>query len=134
MSLAKQIERLMPNGIPRYVRCYDQPDTGDRFTVVFTGNFKTTIDGKGKSYPYLAMSSMPFHPQGIGQHGEGKNGVIDRPKSAHLGKKINFTDLPTDCQTLVIQDYKELWDLKGEECKPDKSTPSDSGTAPITAT
>ena len=97
-------ERLMPGGIPRYVRCYDNHgETIDRYTVVFT---------KRKSpYPYLGMSDNPYHPQGIGMHGEEKDFIIDRPNYGHLGKKISFMDLPFACRLAVILDYKGLWGL-----------------------
>lgn len=91
---------LMPNGIPRYVRCYDNGgETFDRYTVVFS---------RAKGRNYLAMSANPFHPQGFGNHGEG---VIDRPSYGHLGKKIPFTALPPDCKRAVLSDYRELWGL-----------------------
>jgi hypothetical protein len=99
-------ERLMPNGIPRYVRCYDNGgESFDRYTVVYTGNYKKS------SFEYVGMSANPFHPQGFGQHGESELQPIDRPSYGHLGKKIKFTDLPEDCQKLVLRDYKENWDL-----------------------
>lgn len=31
----------------------------------------------------------------------------------HLGRRIPFAELPEDCRKLVMQDYLELWDLKG---------------------
>jgi len=98
-------ERLMPNGIPRWIRCYDMGEDycWDRYTVVYT-----SVNGY---YPYVGMGSNPFHPQGFGQHGEGPLGPIDRPKYSHLGKKIGFKSLPIDCQKLVIEDYKEIWNL-----------------------
>lgn len=99
-------QRFLPNGIPRYVRCYDDPTSGDRFTVVFTGRYQGR-DG----CDYLGMNSYPFHPQGIGQHGWSRD-VIDYPTYGHLGKKIKFTDLPKDCQQCVLQSYKEIWRIK----------------------
>jgi len=29
----------------------------------------------------------------------------------HLGKRIPFSELPPDCQRLVMQDYREIWNL-----------------------
>lgn len=53
------------------------------------------------------MSSMPFHPQGFGQHGE-----IEDPRGGkHLGKRIKFAELPEDCQKLVVSDYKDIWSI-----------------------
>ena len=100
--------RLLPNGIPRYIRCYDSGENGsfDRYTVCYTGNYR----GKTDWFQYVGMSTYPFHPQGFGQHGESET-QIDRPTYGHLGKKIKFEDLPQDCQKLVLQDYKEIWKL-----------------------
>ena len=100
--------QLMPEGIPRYIRCYDNSGASiDRYTVVFTGHYRQKTGGV---FWYLAMNAKPFHPQGFGQHGE-NNVPIDRPTYAHLGKKIKFQDLPEDCQALVRQTYIYLWDI-----------------------
>ena len=60
---------------------------------------------------YVGMSAHPFHPQGVGQHGEGaeyRPTCIKRNKDlwSYLGKMIEFEDLPTDCQELVLQDLE----------------------------
>jgi len=113
----KKIDRknaLVPNGIPRYVRCYDNGGTSaDRYTVVFTGRYTHKTNG---GFWYLGMSTNPFHPQGIGQHGD-SNSPIDTPSYKHLGKKIKFTDLTAECQKLVLQDYLYLWDFTDENGK-----------------
>jgi hypothetical protein len=75
----------MPNGNPKYIRCYDnQGETADRYTVVYIG---------------------------IDDHVESDT-QIDYPYYSHLGKKIKFEDLPEDYKTLVVRDYVYLWDLK----------------------
>jgi len=111
----QRIKTFMPNGIPKNVRCYDNGgETADRYTVVFTGNYRR----KG-NFQYVGMNAAPFHPQGIGQHGESPR-QIDTNKSGfapamgrkcHLGRRIPFADLPADCKLLVIQDYRSLWNL-----------------------
>ena len=107
ISKNRRREQLMPNGIPKRIRCYDNGGkTYDRYTVVYTGNYR----GR-KGCDYVGMSGHPFHPQGFGQHGWDLN-VIDRPTYSHLGKKIEFEDLPEDCKRLVIDDYKEIWGIK----------------------
>jgi len=109
-------ESLLPENKPKNVRCYDNGgESFDRFTVVFTGNYKGR-DG----CDYVGMSEFPFHPQGFGQHGYAEN-IIDTNKSGfapaigrknHLGKRIAFSELPEDCQKLVLSDYKAMWDLE----------------------
>ena len=92
---------------PRWIRCYDNGgESFDRYTVVFT---------RGK-YCYLGMSAHPSHPQGFGQHGEWPQGspAIDRLGGySHLGRKINFSELPEDCQKLVKDTYATLWGTPG---------------------
>lgn len=113
MKNEERVSRLMPNGIPKYVRIYKRDSD---ITVVYTGRYR----GKGGWFQYLGMNEMPFHPQyGICQHGESQT-QIDINKSGfapaigrknHLGVRIKFQDLNADCQKIVIQDYKEIWGL-----------------------
>lgn len=104
-------ETFLPGGVPKYVRCYDNGGkTADRYTVVFTGRYRKTPRDE---FLYLGMNAHPFHPQGIGQHGSSRE-QIDRPSYGHLGKKIKFTDLPEDCQKAVLNDYRDIWNLKKE--------------------
>jgi len=103
-------ERLLPGGVPRYIRVYDNGGkTCDRYTVVYTGRYQGYAPGS-KYFLVAGMSGAPFHPQGFFQHSE-CSGIPDRPKYAHLGKKIKFQDLPADCQKAVLQDYTHLWDI-----------------------
>lgn len=107
--MSKREERLLPDGVPRYVRCYDNGgESADRYTVVYTGRYDCARNG----YQYVGMSENPYHPQGFGQHGESTDGPIDRPSYGHLGKRIQFMDLPEDCRKLVLSDYRELWKLE----------------------
>lgn len=112
-------ERLLPGGKPRYVRCYDYGDeAADRYTVVFTGCWPGKTRGY---YPYLAMSAAPFHPQGFCQHGESTIRPVDRSaagwppsigRRCHLGIRIKFSDMPEDCRTYALRDYKYYWGLE----------------------
>lgn len=112
---ANRIKSLLPNGVPKCVRCYDNGGTtADRYTVVYTGRYR----GKGH-FQYVGMSALPFHPQGVGMHGEHWQ-QIDTNKSGfapamgrknHLGKRIPFVELPKDCQRLVLSDYRNIWGL-----------------------
>jgi len=118
MGLTTRRARLMPNGEPRYVHCYDNNGkTADRYTVVFTGRYRHKTGG---SFLHVGMSANPFHPQGVGMHGESDR-QIDYPRYAHLGRRVRFDALPPACQRLILQTYRELWDIpadtqpKGEE-------------------
>jgi len=102
-------DRLLPNGKPRYIRCYDDGGASiDRYTVCFTGHYRQNTGGE---FWNLGMNAYPFHPQGFGQHCNSEK-RIDYPSYVHLGKKIKFDDLPEDCKKLVLQDYVYLWDIK----------------------
>lgn len=124
INTKKRRESLLPGGVPRYVRCYDNGGTDkpggtlDRYTVVFSGRHASArID---HVFPYLGMNSRPF--DGIGYHGETRDKPCDvdrwgfppaMGRTGKLGKRIPFADLPEDCRKLVMQDYLELWDLEG---------------------
>jgi len=100
-------ESLLPKGSPKYVRCYDnQGETFDRYTIVFTGNYK----GRNGLCEYLGSSANPFSPQGFGQHGECRD-IIDKPSYKRLGKKVKFEDLPVDVKKFVLDNYNEMWEL-----------------------
>lgn len=114
-----RLNRLLPNGVPRWVRCYDNGgETADRYTVVFTGVYR---NGKPKQFVYLGMSANPCLPQGFGQHGEALY-PVDSPggrrppaigRRCHLGVRVRFEDLPAPCRRLVLKDYGNLWELEG---------------------
>jgi hypothetical protein len=66
--------------------------TADRYTVVYLENCL----GK-ELYECRGMSEHPTHPQGYGQLGSATPG-------RHLGKFIEFDELPKECQMVVIHD------------------------------
>jgi len=115
--------RLLPGGIPRWLRIYDNGgETFDRFTVCFTGKAGTirTPHNRRASCQYRGMSTHPFDPQGFGQWGEtwdrhcdvNKHGFAPAMgRKCHLGKSIAFADLPEDCRKLVLSDYRDLWGI-----------------------
>jgi hypothetical protein len=121
-----RVKHLMRGGVPRWIRCYNNGGTDaggsmDQYTVCFTGRAAVThTPGYASEYPYVAMNAAPFHPQGFGQHGSSKGKHCDTNKWGfapmvgkrnHLGLRIRFQDLPEDCRKLVVQDYKEIWNL-----------------------
>jgi len=135
-KLKQRRDRLMPNGVPKHVRCYDNggdPDkggSGDRYTVCYVGRAATMrCEGLPDHYPFVAMSGAPFSPQGIGLHDSNPFQPIDtiRPgkhgwhwppavgRRCHLGKRIRFEDLPEDCRRLVRDDYEEVWRLRASD-------------------
>lgn len=113
----QRIEKLLPNGKPRWIRVYDNAglpgETCDRYTVIFTGHYTQKTGGYHWS---VGMSGAPFHPQGVCMHSEDEF-QLDCPwppavgRKNHLGKRILFDDLPPDCQRVVLSDYSVLWDL-----------------------
>ena len=109
--------------VPRYVRCYDEGQSGDRYTVVFTGRAATEVSSAERWYPYRGMSAHPCDPQGVGQWGSVPNHAADIlhekgeqsrwppavGRKCHLGTRIRFQDLPIDSRKLVLSDYREIW-------------------------
>ena len=91
--------------------------TADRYTVVFTGRFK----GRDGRAHYVGMSCHPFHPQGVGMHGEAELNfdaprgfppkIGDKASWGDITRRIPFRLLPADCQKLVIRDYVEIWNI-----------------------
>lgn len=100
--------RLMPNGIPRKVRCYDNGGkTQDPYTIVFTGNFV----GRDRQCYYYGCSGDPCHPLGTGML-DIHNRIIDRPTYSHLGKKVKFEALPEKVKAVIIDYYIDFWNLR----------------------
>jgi hypothetical protein len=125
---AARLARLLPAGVPRYVRAYDNGgESFDRYTVAFTGRAGVLrVNGCDPEYSFRAMSANPCHPQGFGQWGSVKgqpvdtlgevNGKVYWPpaigrKVAHLGKRIAFAELPEECRKLILSDYRAIWSL-----------------------
>lgn len=95
------------NGAPKHIRVYDNGGkTADRFTCVFTGNYR----GRNGLCRFLNMSKYPFSPLGVGMHGECQD-IIDRPTSSHLGKRVKWDALPFDVQVCIWQDYADYWEI-----------------------
>lgn len=93
------------------VRCYDNGgDTADRYTVVYTGRYRHLMNGH---LLYVGMSNHPFHPQGVGMHAQSLDYIDNRGYGqlggyAHLGRRIDFDQLPPDCKKLVMSDCFDL--------------------------
>ena len=117
MTKLQRKENLMPEGVPKWVRCYDNGGlnkdnyagdkrTFDRYTVIFTRAHNFGLKGYTVG---VGMSENPFHHQGFGQHFEYPNHVYNGRSG---GKRIAYQDLPEDCQRLVKGDYMDYWGLK----------------------
>ena len=78
------------------IKIYDDGEKCiDRFSVIYLNN----LDRETGLYECRAMSAHPFHPMGFCQMTLAKPGK-------HLGKSIQFTDLPVDCQKVILSDYR----------------------------
>lgn len=106
-------ERLMPNDVPKYVRCYKYPKTGGvrtNFIVVFTRMGRTGTNRhkyQGKGHPYLVAKQE-------------KNGRYDEAEIIEstfpwypmsFDQKVSFADLPTNVQILTKLIYSKLWKI-----------------------
>jgi len=107
----KQANLFTETGEPKRIKCYmaKRRSTTDYITVVYT---HTHLLG----YPsgtvlYRGMNDTPTHPQGFGQWGE-----TERHKFRAGGSRVEFSELPKDCQMVVRQDYKNLWEEGETEC------------------
>lgn len=88
---------ILVKGKRKTCRIYDMGDKEiDRYTIAFKG-YRDPIFGM--TYPYLASSNRPFHPQGFGQHGESREFLTGR----HLGKRVSFESLPDQVQQFILQ-------------------------------
>ena len=140
MSQKDRLQRLLPNGYPRYVRVYDNGGkTMDRYTVVFTGRYNNRVDRKLREYLHMGMSENPLSPQGFCQL-SGTQQIIDVDEkdhrwtpeygaSNHLGKRIHWHELPEDCRKAALHAYKEIWDLYATLAKTKGKTELASGIA-----
>ena len=86
--------KVYPKGV---VGVWDCNKSGDRYTVVYDPE----TDSRGRRYwSYIGMNSCPTHPS----HGVGMHGELTQKPGKYLGKKINFQDLPEECQRVVLRD------------------------------
>jgi hypothetical protein len=111
--VTSRAERLMPDGIPRWIRCYDGGDsTADRYAVIFTKGASWGGEAMRGRLAFRGMSAHPTHPQGFGQWGEAPAYCDGKPAMRErFGKRIAFQALPPDCQRLVLSDYRDIWGL-----------------------
>jgi hypothetical protein len=107
--MRKNAERFFKSdGGPKYLRCYEvkRNPTVDRFTIVFTRAScflgRTAI---GTIY-YVGASGYPTSPTGFYQHGTADSREFHAP-----GSRVSFFSLPQDLQDVVMDEYRQVWDL-----------------------
>jgi hypothetical protein len=106
MTKQERIDSLLPEGIPKWIRAFDNGGkTFDRYTVIFSHTHSFGLRGYTVG---VGMSENPFHPQGFGQHFEYKRQDYNGRSG---GKRITFQELPEKCRELVLSDYKDYWKL-----------------------
>lgn len=80
--------------MPARFRIYDNGEQGERFTILDS----KPISSHGQNYySFFGFSENPYHPCGIGMHGEltaGEYMVGAIARFRHLGKRIAGKDLP----------------------------------------
>lgn len=76
--------------------------TAERYTAVFTGAPAGKTPGE---YLYLTMSEDP--PAQHGSHALRRGG----PSGELLRREVAFEDFPEGCRRLILDKYRELWDL-----------------------
>ena len=75
--------------------------TAERYTAVFTGLLSLKKAGE---YTYLRMSDDSL----VSGHHTFYQG---HPPYGELGREISFGDLPEDCENLVLDTYRKMWNL-----------------------
>lgn len=76
--------------------------SAERYTAVFTGAF---VEKKPGEYVYLTMSEDPLGPGGSHTQHRG------RPPGERLAREVSFGDFPEGCRVLILDFYRQLWDL-----------------------
>lgn len=115
-------EKLMPGGIPRHIRVYDDgPESTLRYTIVYTG--KEVHDACGV-YPYIILNELDGETpdvevnhshKGIPLDMSGCTSVTRMGRKGFLGKRITFDDLPEQCQEIVVDHYCDHLDISEED-------------------
>lgn len=104
----ERFDKLFPNQEPKNIRVYDNGGrTTDRYTVVFTGRYASRPT---RSTQFLSMSANPTYAQGVCIF-DSRPGLIDTPSYSHLGKRINYADLPEACREVTADTYLDLHQL-----------------------
>lgn len=97
---ARWLDADCPAGV---LAIFDHPRCGDRYTVIYAdpvcgSTYSDTV------LTYVAASASPFHPQGIGQHGEMSAPEVAAYRYAQKHRYAKWSALPDDVKKLVRQD------------------------------
>ena len=94
----KWLDDDCPDGV---LAIYDHPDFADRYTVIYR---EVLTYGRREIMNYVSMSENPFHPQGVGMHGEFDAWQCRNYRAANGHRKCKWSALPERCKQLVRQD------------------------------
>jgi hypothetical protein len=93
-----------PTILQRYgtaLRCYDNGGKSvDRYTIIpprWARAYRHEWEG---TFDAIGACPRPFHPQGVGMHTRAMPGH-------HLGKRVKWSELPTDVQRFARQSFPE---------------------------
>jgi hypothetical protein len=89
------------------LRCYDKPQTADRYTIL-PPRWAKEYQYPNGTFAAIGASAEPYHPQGVGQHTSASPGP-------HLGKRTHWRDLPPDVQRFACQAFPEYAPTTGED-------------------
>ena len=100
-----QDDSIYIQNLPRYIKVFDNGGaTLDRYTVIFTKR-------KVNQSEYLALK-LSDEPDGQFHN---KHTILLNSTSQKsvplIGRKIAFTDLPAQCQSIVRKYYRDLWSV-----------------------
>jgi len=95
-------------GEPVRIRCFMYKQIpkpyADYITVVYTNTRRAGFPAG--TVLYRSMNDRPRDPQGIGIWGEGQQWNFKAG-----GSSVNFSDLPEECREVVLNDYRDLWEI-----------------------
>jgi hypothetical protein len=98
-------KKLYSHNVPNYIRVYDNGGfTTDRYTIIFTGKRVSNTE-----YLVLKLSDEPDD-----QNHNCYTMYIESTSKKNIpmiGRKIQFNNLPPQCQKVVQCYYKSLWNV-----------------------
>lgn len=107
----RQSKRWLDGDCPKGVLAIldNKGESADRYTVYYAEPICGTTYGD-MILGYRAMSSCPFHPQGVGLYGEAKAYEVAEYRYRKKHQYAKWSSLPDDCKKLVRRDLEETAD------------------------